>query len=307
LATATVLTTLNLTGTTGDVTMTTLGNTVSADVLANVNATATGGSTILVGDLLSDDADSAVDNAMTVAISAHDTSTVTFTSFNNQFGSINATVTSDSSSSVNFGSLTTTDEINSASGTLDFSASVGTNAINASEMVVGTINLAVGAGTDTIIWNDTVNTLLTITGFEAGTSGDILSVDLSASGVLLDGNAVTIIAANAASLEELSAAETLATAGADNVLILVGEIYATAAQAEAAIEASGSRVITNVANTTGEDILLVWSDGSSSYVGTYNYSTGGTIPVGDLTTHVELTGVNASVSGTFVNGNFDFA
>ena len=308
LATATALTTLNLTGTTGNVTMTTLGNTVSADLLANVNATATGGSTIAVGDLLADDATTAAGElVMTVAISAHDTSTVTFTSFNNEKGAINATITSDSSSSVNFGSLTTTDEINAASGTLDFTASVGTNAINASEMVVGTINLAVGAGSDTIIWNDTVNTLLTVSGFEAGTGGDILAVDLSTSGVLLDGNAVTIVAANAASIEELSAAETLAIAGNDNVLILVGEIYATAAQAEAAIEASGSRVITNVSNTTGEDILLVWSDGSSSYVGTYNYTTGGTIPVGALTTHVELTGVNASVSGTFVNGNFDFA
>jgi len=281
-----------------------MGGSAIGEVLANVTAASTGGSTVAFGNLAFDTANSTTDLAMTVAISASDVSTTTFTGFDNQYGSISATLTSDSSSFINFGSITTTDEITAVSATINAEASVGTNVINASLVTTSTITLGTATGTDTIVVG--AGKVTTITGFEAGASGDVIGIDLTQYGTLVNGAVADVAAANAVDIEELSGAETTTGALKDNVLVLTGEIYATASLAEAAIEASGSRALTTGTTTTGDDLLIAWSDGSDSYLGHYNISTGGTSAIGDLVTMVELIGVNVSTSGTLVNGNFDF-
>jgi hypothetical protein len=88
------VTSMVLTGVAGNVTTGALGAGTSADVLATVTANATSGSLIAVGAITADDTDSAVDNAMTLTISADSTSEVNTGVIVNTYGTINATVSS---------------------------------------------------------------------------------------------------------------------------------------------------------------------------------------------------------------------
>lgn len=57
----------------------------------------------------------------------------------------------------------------------------------------------------------------------------------------------------------------------------------------------------------GDDLIIVWPDGSNSYIGTYNITSAAAIPLtGDSTTMVELVGVIASTSGVMTAANFEF-
>ena len=88
--------------------------------------------------------------------------------------------------------------------------------------------------------------------------------------------------------------------------MLTGAIFASTALAEAAIENNGGFELTLAgANTANDDLIVVWSDGSNSYVGAYNITSAATNPLaGDMTVIAELVGVNASVAGTLAAANF---
>jgi hypothetical protein len=181
-------------------------------------------------------------------------------------------------------------------------------------LVSGTasITLASGSGADTVVVGDTGMGTVSITNFRTGTGGDEISFDISQTGTISTGASGVVADSTAADIGEISGASTFGTTAGtqttDNIIVLTGAYFATAALAEASIEAAGSRALTLSANNaTNDDYIIVWSDGSNSYVGVYNNTTNaGTGFARDLTVMVELVGVDASVSGTLVAANFDF-
>lgn len=182
----------------------------------------------------------------------------------------------------------------------------------------GADSLIGGAGNDVIILGETAASIDeiqltsttgsdTITGFTAGTGGDQIDITTTvASAPITGAGNAAISAATATSLAEVTAATTLTT---QNIIVLSGATYATSALAEAAIEATGGRALTFAnAPAANDDIFVVWSDGSNSYLGVYNLGSNATTPAaaGVMTTLATIVGVNASVAGTLVAGNFDF-
>jgi Ca2+-binding RTX toxin-like protein len=182
----------------------------------------------------------------------------------------------------------------------------------------GADSLIGGAGNDVIILGETAASIDeiqlssttgsdTITGFTVGTGGDQIDITTTvASAPITGAGNAAISGATATSLAEVTAATTLTT---QNIIVLSGATYATSALAEAAIEANGGRALTFPnAPTANDDIFVVWSDGSNSYLGVYNLSSNATTPAaaGVMTTLATIVGVNASVAGTLVAANFDF-
>ena len=111
-------------------------------------------------------------------------------------------------------------------------------------------------------------------------------------------------------LTELSAATDLSAASkTDNVLVITGITFATTALVETALESGGSRAL-NVDVDAGDELIVVWSDGSNSYVGLLDVGTAtdGTLAAGDTTMTIlaELVGVDASTASTLVAANFSF-
>jgi hypothetical protein len=150
--------------------------------------------------------------------------------------------------------------------------------------------------------------IVAITNFQ--TAGvDQIELDISLIGVIMDGtDTTTIVDATAVTLEEVSDDETMIAL--DAVFVLTGSDFATAALAEAAIEDGGTRELISTEDFEANDVLIiVWSDGSNSYVGEYTVSaavTAGDNLTGDLTTMVQLVGVVASTASTLTIANFDF-
>lgn len=296
------LTSLTVNAANANVTTGAIGGTGTGEVLANVTASATGSSTATFGAITADTTNSATDLEMTMSLSSETGSTVTFGAITNTFGSITATATGDGA--FNLGN-DTTGIISLASGSFDLTAATGTNVINlVTTSGTTTVSLASGQGSDTV--NVGSGGLVSITNFETGAGGDEIGLDISDIGVITTANDVDVAAATASDIGEISAAAT--TAAADNVIILTGANFATAALAEAAIENGGSRELTiNAANDANDDLILVWSDGSNSYIGAYNITSTATNPLaGGLTTIAELVNVVASTAGTMHIDNFDF-
>lgn len=119
-----------------------------------------------------------------------------------------------------------------------------------------------------------------------------------------DGNAAAIAAGATAKVVTVSAAKTLAAG--DNVVVLTGT-FASAAAMETAIEAAGSRQLTfGAALTAGDDVVIVWSDGTNGHVGTYNDAVGATTlgATGTYSEVLTLTGVTSVDS--IASANFLF-
>ena len=239
---------------------------------------------------------------MTMTLSAETGSTVTFGAINNQFGSVLATATGDGN--FNLGTTLSANAMTLASGTIDVTAATGTNVVNLINTSGTTaVNLASGQGADTIVVGS--GGLVSITNFQTGAGNDVITLDISDIGVPTTANNVNV-AAGVSDFGEIAAAAT--TAVADNVIILTGGNFATAALAEAAIENNGSRELTiNTANEANDDLILVWSDGSNSYIGSYNITSTAVNPLaGGLTTIAEIVGVVASTAGTLHIDNINF-
>ena len=94
--------------------------------------------------------------------------------------------------------------------TFDLSAATGTNVINTIGSAAGTmttITLASEGGSDSIQVDDD-NASIVIKNFQTGSGGDVLDIDDSGMGVLIQGAAGTP-ASGSRDIEELSAGETL--------------------------------------------------------------------------------------------------
>ena len=141
----------------------------------------------------------------------------------------------------------------------------------------------------------------------SGTNGtDVLAFSVGGLGqfsALKDGNSAAVAAGATARVKLVSAATTLAAG--DNVIVLSGT-YADSATMEVAIESGGSRALTlGAAPTANDDLLVVWSDGTNSYVGAYNLATTATTPTAagaytGIATLAGVTSVDAIASANFL-------
>lgn len=169
-----------------------------------------------------------------------------------------------------------------------------------------------GAGADVFIQTTGVNNGTdSITDFTAGTGGDAITISIGGTGAgqsQLRSGAGNASVANGAtvSIAEVSAATTLV---AQNVIVLTGT-FANAAAVQTAIEAGGTRALTLAnANTAGDDLLIVWSDGVLGHVSNVNIASAATtITAANATVldHVTLTGITSITAGQFVAANFNF-
>jgi uncharacterized protein YaiE (UPF0345 family) len=276
----------------------------TAEELATITLDASGGATIATGNLTADGTTTtAGDLALTLNLTADTSSTIDMDAFANVAGSITATATGagnfelgDASSNFTF----------SDASTFDLSGATGTNYV----ALVGatgaaTVTLASENGLDDVLVEDSA--LVTIKNFQMGASADTVVIDTSEVGTNVEAHDGGAVAANQS--QEITTATTLD--GDDSVLVLVGANFATAGLVETALEAGGSFAITTT-NAAGDDFLVVWSDGSNSYLGALNVATANTADTiaatdSTMTTMVEFTGVDVSTASTWNNANYALA
>jgi hypothetical protein len=297
---------LTVTASAANVTVGAIGGTGTGEVLSSVTLSATG-ATADVDDITADTTNSATDNAMTITATATTGSTVTTGDINNQFGSIALTVSgegtfniggTDGSEMLTFGQASTFD-MSGSTGTTELYIQGGT--------ALGTVTLAVQDSSDTVGVSDNGST--SITNFQSGASGDVIAIDISETGsAISDSSDTAITAATAIDLVEITAATDISTA-TDNVIVLTGITFATTALVETAVESGGAREL-DVDVGAGDDLMIVWSDGTNTYIGVLDVGTAtdGALGAGDttLTVVAELVGVDCSTAGTLVAANFDF-
>jgi len=182
----------------------------------------------------------------------------------------------------------------------------GTKGIDTFEGSGGNDTFTLGAGADTV--KITKEGADTITDFAVGASGDQIDIDVSTVGNVIGGNSTTDTTTQAMSVEFVTGAETLAAA--DNIIVLSGTTFSTAALAGAALEAGGSRQITFTgATTANDDILFLYSNGTDSFLVAGNVgSAATTITAANLTetTLLTLTGIDETELGSLNAANFDF-
>jgi len=170
----------------------------------------------------------------------------------------------------------------------------------------GNDTFTLGTGADTVIITSAGAD--TITDFAVGAAGDQIDITVANVGNVIGGNATTDTTTQAMSVEFVTGAETLAAG--DNILVLSGTTFATAALAGAALEAGGSRAITLTAATTAnDDILFLYSNGTDSFLVAGNVgSAATTITAANLTetTLLTLSGIDQSELGSLNAANFDF-
>jgi len=140
---------------------------------------------------------------------------------------------------------------------------------------------------DIVVVNDT--TTDTINGFTV--SSDKLHLDISALGTVSDGGAALSTAGDTIVVKDITADTTVAAG--DNIFFISGD-YTTTAALDTALE-TGAREITLAANaTTGEDIFLVYDDGTDSKVAIANIdsATGAAIDTVTITVLATLAGIS---------------
>lgn len=173
----------------------------------------------------------------------------------------------------------------------------------------GAINdtLTGGLGNDTYIITGTGTD--TVTDFSASATNGTDIIALSVGGLtgisaLSDGNSAAVAAGATAKVNLVTAAKTLAAG--DNVIVISGT-FASSAALETAIEAAGSRQLTFAsANAIGDDVIIVWTDGTNGHVGFYNAADAATTlgAAGTYTELVTLTGVTSV--DALASANFQF-
>ncbi len=297
------LTSLTITATNANVTVGAVGGTGTAENLATVTMSATGGATAALGDLTADTTNSTTDLAMTVSLTADTSSTVTLDAFDNQYGSI--ALTASGAGNFTLGDATSNIGFAGAS-TFDLSGATGTNSLNTlGATATATVTLASESGGDTVQIDDDAS--IVIANFQVGSGKDAIAIDESAFGSEL----VAPGDDSAPADDEVAEISAAATVAADTtLLVLVGEVYATTDLVETALEVNGSRAITIVNGASTDDLAVIWSDGSNSYLGVLDIgeanASANTIASGvtTLTSVVELTGVDISTAGTFHQDNY---
>jgi S-layer protein len=175
---------------------------------------------------------------------------------------------------------------------------------------VGADVITTGSGADNVVIATTssLGTMDIVTDFTVGADFDQVHIDESAIGALIGGDGADDAHTVATSIQEIAGQTTVLAAS--NIFVITGAKYASNAEMEAAINSGGDRQITLAsASSDDDDVVVVWTNTSSdTIVSAVNMTTGATTfgtnaTVADL---LQLTGVDSSVSGTLVSGNFDF-
>lgn len=187
-----------------------------------------------------------------------------------------------------------------------------------------TITLAAGSGLDTIEYTNTAQATDSITRFLVGTGGDVIRLGGTAMELMTGagGTASTpVFAATATSFLELaSGAMTGASfAAGAGYIVISGTSFANANEMISAIAGGGSFAISGGTATdggfTGGSLVVVWTDGDSSYVtlvdatavaedtGAFIVSNGATST--DVTL-AQLNGVDRSALENWIVTNIDF-
>jgi hypothetical protein len=186
------------------------------------------------------------------------------------------------------------------------------------DTIVGTIGIDTftgGGGNDTYTLGTGADVVRitsagadTITDFAVGAAGDQIEIDISTVGTITGGDGLNDTINQAISVEFITGQETLVAA--DNILVLSGTTFSTAALAGAALEAGGARQIKfTQANTAADDILFLYSNGTDSFLVAGNVgSAATTITAANLTetTLVTLSGIDETELGSLNAANFDF-
>jgi hypothetical protein len=295
---------------------------LDVDHVRAISLTATDGGLVSIADIemlgLDNDAATDIDTSLTISATGTDTagdgSTVTVTAINVAAASTldSVTITSDADGTVNFtvggANLTiTTIDASASAGTLVFDSTTiaaaialttgsGDNTITTELDLADEITLASAAGDDTIIVLDDTTAADVVTNFEAGASGDIISIDVSALGT--GAETFNSVAVSSALVISIGSDDDGALADADDAvtantnILRLTDTFANIAAVVAAIELDAEA---NAGGLLDNDVLLVlWTDGADSYLSTVTLSAadGASADAGaDL---VQLVGVSVS-------------
>jgi hypothetical protein len=169
----------------------------------------------------------------------------------------------------------------------------------------GNDTYTLGAGADTVVITSAGAD--TITDFAVGASGDQIDIDISTVGAFTSGGATNDTIGQAIVINFVTGAESLVAT--ENIFVLSGTTFATAALAGAALEAGGSREITfTQATTAADDIIFLYSNGTDSFMVAGNIaSAAATITAANLTetTLLTLSGIDETELGSLNAANFD--
>jgi hypothetical protein len=200
------------------------------------------------------------------------------------------------------GSLTLNLEASGGSGGADISTGTGTNNITLSagdDTVLLSYDDDGYYGTDTITLNDNDTTDVEITGFEVGSGGDIIELDLS--GMIDDGSYTVIEADNDG--DDSAGSDTIVFYTIDgvadlddistdaNILVIDGDIDSTS-DLETQLSINGDFQLTlGDAGAMADDdaFLVLWDDGTDTYLSLVANTSGSAISAGDTLTTSELT------------------
>ncbi|MCO5106476.1 MAG: VCBS domain-containing protein [Burkholderiaceae bacterium] len=183
----------------------------------------------------------------------------------------------------------------------------------------GTNVLTGGSGSDTFVF-DTTSGVSTITDFTAGAGGDVIQLDLSALGTIIHGGGTSVGENDAISIEYVTNAGSQALDSGDNIFVITSGTYANTGTGKSSLIAfhdSGSPNEIQFAGnglSDGEDIVILWSDGTDAYLGVWNIdedsnaneienSSGSS---NSITTIGVIENVNLAGLSTFTAENFDF-
>ena len=166
-----------------------------------------------------------------------------------------------------------------------------------------TINLLSGSGADTIVFTAEGNGTDTVSFFQ---STDILR--LRATGLdVLNGTGGALVTATTA-VNFLMVTAGTATMDTDDNVIFISAAFSSAGTMLAAIADAGTREINLLsasAGAAGGNLVVVWTDGSSSYVSLVDVATGAAIIAtgASVETLLTLSGVSG---GALVTANFSY-
>jgi len=272
--------------------------------------------------------------ALTVAASYADTVLITNVGGNTETIAVTSTGAVDLSNWTQLGMTVGTDIISlSGTGTLKGAGLYATTIVGSSSVDTITGGTAIdtitgGAGVDSLTGGTgadifihlatTLNGIDAITDFQKNASGtaDVLRLSLTEYAgttgttgyfsALNDGNSATVSAGDTMTVKDIAGNTTIAAA--DRVMVLTGATFANAAAVQTAIEVGGTRVLTfGSANTAGDDIIVVWSDGTNGHVSAVNITSAATTITASTSTVVDivtLTGISSIAAADFTAANF---
>jgi hypothetical protein len=239
----------------------------------------------------------------------------------------------------------TTDQITTMNGVANAAAQIGIDSVDLSGVTVssGTVNVTGGATANTITTGSAIDTITggngidvingkgaadiidltegtaasdivvldqltgldVITGFTTGASGDVVRVSVGGvASALIEGSGDAVAAGDTANIEDVTADEVLAAT--ENIAFISGD-FSTLAALDTALE-TGARELSTTTHTSsaGEDIALIYDDGSHSYFVVANIDTVATAQIATVTLTQLAKFVGETDATTFVAGNFEF-